>query len=281
MSSGSKAVDLLVSIDHKTATEISNEINNFNLERREEDQRITQEALTMISGDTVLSNRKSTVVFSETWHKGVIGIVASRLIESYYRPTIVLTASNGFLTGSARSVQGFDLYQALEECSDLLETFGGHMYAAGLTLKRENFETFSSRFEEVVDNHITPEQLTPRVTIDEELDFDEITDNFANILKQMEPFGPDNMAPVFLTRHVRDTGSGKVVGVNANHLKLELIQDGETGFTFPAIAFNQSHKYDLIRERKLFDICYTLEENEFRGNKSLQLNIKDIKVAEE
>ncbi len=280
MRSGTKAVDLLVSKDIKTAKEISDEINNINLERREEDQRITQEALTMISGDTVLSNRKSTVVFNENWHKGVIGIVASRLIESYYRPTIVITASNGFLTGSARSVQGFDLYRALEECSDLLETFGGHMYAAGLTLKRENFESFSSRFEEVVDKHITPDQLTPTVSIDEELDFDEITDNFANILKQMEPFGPENLAPVFLTRHVRDTGSGRVVGANANHMKLALTQDGKTEITFPAIAFNQSHQYDLIRERNLFDICYTVEENEFRGNKSLQLNIKDIKIAE-
>ncbi|MCD6200383.1 MAG: single-stranded-DNA-specific exonuclease RecJ [Bacteroidales bacterium] len=279
MKSGSKAVDLLVSEDSKDAVLISGEINNFNLERREEDQKITKEALSMISEDSMQVNRKSTVVYSKNWHKGVIGIVASRLIETYYRPTIVLTESNGFLTGSARSVEGFDLYQALEACSDLLETFGGHMYAAGLTLKKENFEAFSSRFEEIVDARITPEQMIPSIDIDDELDLDEITDKFADILNQMEPFGPGNMPPVFVTRHVRDAGTGRVVGNNGGHLKLDLTQDGKTIHPFPAIAFNQSHRYELIREGKFFDICYTITENEFRGTKTLQLNIKDIKVS--
>jgi len=280
MKSGSKAVDLLIAEDSKDAGLISGEINNFNLERREEDQKITKEALSMISEDPMQVNRKSTVVYNEEWHKGVIGIVASRLIETYYRPTIVLTESNGFLTGSARSVQGFDLYQALESCSDLLETFGGHMYAAGLTLKKENFEAFSSRFEKIVDARITREQMIPSIDIDDELDLDEITDKFADILNQMEPFGPGNMPPVFVTRNVRDAGAGKVVGNNAGHLKLDLIQDGKTTHPFPAIAFNQSHRYELIREGKFFDICYTITENELRGTKTLQLTIKDIKVSQ-
>ena len=280
MKSGSKAVDLLVSKDIKDAGVISEEINSFNVKRREEDQKITKEALSLIAEDASLINRKSTVVYREEWHKGVIGIVASRLIETYYRPTIVLTKSNGFLTGSARSVQGFDLYQALEACSDLLETFGGHMYAAGLTLKKENFETFSNRFEEIVEQRITLEQMTPTVDIDEELDLNEINDKFADVLKQMEPFGPGNLPPVFMSRRVRDTGKGRVVGNNGGHLKLEIIQDGKTSSPLPAIAFNQSYQYELIREGKLFDICYTITENEFRGVKTLQLNVKDIKVTE-
>ncbi len=280
MESGSRAVDLLVSHNRRAAESISDQINVFNRDRREVDQKITQEALTMISDDPAMVNRKTTVVFHEKWHKGVVGIVASRLIETYYRPTIVLTESNGFLTGSARSVQGFDLYQALEACGDLLETFGGHMYAAGLTLRREKLEAFSERFEEVVERNITDEQMIPTVVIDEELALDEITESFVNILKQMTPFGPGNLAPVFMSRGVRDTGNGRVVGNNGGHLKLELVQ-GDHGKAFPAIAFNMADKYELIPGSEPFDVCYTLEENEFRGRKTLQLNIKDIKGREE
>lgn len=280
MESGSRAVDLLVSDDRRAAASISDQINVFNRDRREVDQKITQEALTMISEDPAMVNRRTTVVFHEHWHKGVVGIVASRLIETYYRPTIVLTESNGFLTGSARSVQGFDLYQALEACGDLLETFGGHMYAAGLTLRREKLEAFSERFEAVVEKNITDEQMVPTVVIDEELALDEITDNFFNILKQMTPFGPGNLAPVFMSRGVRDTGNGRVVGNNGGHLKLELTQ-GSGDKVLPAIAFNMADKYELISQGNPFDICYTIEENEFRGRKTLQLNIKDIKGKEE
>jgi len=280
MESGSRAVDLLVSDNRRAAESISDQINVFNRDRREVDQKITQEALTMISEDPAMVNRRTTVVFHENWHKGVVGIVASRLIETYYRPTIVLTESNGFLTGSARSVQGFDLYQALEACGDLLETFGGHMYAAGLTLRREKLEAFSERFEAVVEKNITDEQMVPTVVIDEELALDEITDNFFNILKQMTPFGPGNLAPVFMSRGVRDTGNGRVVGNNGGHLKLELTQ-GSGDKVLPAIAFNMADKYELISQGNPFDICYTIEENEFRGRKTLQLNIKDIKGKED
>jgi single-stranded-DNA-specific exonuclease len=276
MESGSRAVDLLVSDDPRAAGGISDQINVFNSNRREVDQKITQEALTMISDDPAMVNRKTTVVFSENWHKGVVGIVASRLIETYYRPTIVLTESNGFLTGSARSVQGFDLYQALEACDDLLETFGGHMYAAGLTLRREKLEAFSQRFEEVVERNITTEQMTPTVIIDEELALDEITGSFLNILKQMTPFGPGNLPPVFMSRGVHDTGNGRVVGNNGGHLKLELVQ-GSQGKAFPTIAFNMADKYEIIAGENPFDVCYTIEENEFRGKKTLQLNVKDIR----
>ena len=277
MESGSRAVDLLVSDNRRAAESISDQINVFNRDRREVDQKITQEALTMISDDPAMVNRRTTVVFHENWHKGVVGIVASRLIETYYRPTIVLTESNGFLTGSARSVQGFDLYQALEACGDLLETFGGHMYAAGLTLRREKLEAFSERFEAVVEKNITDEQMVPTVVIDEELALDEITDNFFNILKQMTPFGPGNLAPVFMSRGVRDTGNGRVVGNNGGHLKLELTQ-GSGDKVLPAIAFNMADKYELISQGNPFDICYTIEENEFRGRKTLQLNVRDIRT---
>ncbi len=280
MESGSRAVDLLVSSNKRAAEGISDQINVFNRDRREVDQKITQEALAMISDDPAMVNRKTTVVFDEKWHKGVVGIVASRLIETYYRPTIVLTESNGFLTGSARSVQGFDLYQALEACGDLLETFGGHMYAAGLTLRREKLEAFSERFEKIVEKNITEEQMIPTVMIDEELALDEITEKFVSILKQMTPFGPGNLAPVFMSRGVRDTGNGRVVGNNGGHLKLELVQ-GDHGRAFPAIAFNMADKYDLVSGGQLFDVCYTLEENEFRGRKTLQLNVKDIRGREE
>ena len=278
MESGSRAVDLLVSDNRRAAESISDQINVFNRDRREVDQKITQEALTMISDDPAMVNRRTTVVFHENWHKGVVGIVASRLIETYYRPTIVLTESNGFLTGSARSVQGFDLYQALEACGDLLETFGGHMYAAGLTLRREKLEAFSERFEAVVEKNITDEQMVPTVVIDEELALDEITDNFFNILKQMTPFGPGNLAPVFMSRGVRDTGNGRVVGNNGGHLKLELTQ-GSGDKVLPAIAFNMADKYELISQGNPFDICYTIEENEFRGRKTLQLNVRDIRTS--
>ncbi len=278
MESGSRAVELLVSHDRKDAESLSGKINVFNNDRREVDQKITQEALAMISEDPLMVNRKTTVVFNENWHKGVVGIVASRLIETYYRPTVVLTGSNGFLTGSARSVQGFDLYQALEACGDLLENFGGHMYAAGLTLRREKFEEFSRRFEEVVERTITSEQMIPTVYIDEEIRLDEITERFYNILRQMTPFGPGNLAPVFLSRGVRDTGTGRVVGSTGGHLKLELYQ-GDHGKAFPAIAFNLADKLEIVTGGDPFDVCYTIEENEYRGVKNLQLHIKDIRPS--
>ena len=278
METGSKAVDLLVSNDTLLATAISKEINNFNLERRSVDRIITTEALRMIAEDQRTVNARTTVLYNPTWKKGVIGIVASRLIETYYRPTVILTESNGFATGSARSVQGYDLYQAIESCSDLLESFGGHMFAAGLTLKKENIRPFMDRFELYVNGTITEEQLIPRMFIDTELSFSEISEDFFKTISQFQPFGPENMSPVFVSRNVFDTGLGRMVGSSGEHLKLNLCQESSGQKSFSSIAFSQADHFDYIKRGNPFDICYSLEMNEFRGNKNLQLNIRDIKT---
>jgi len=280
METGSKAVDLLVSSDARLATGISKEISNFNLERRNVDRSITTEAMRMIAEDQRTVNSRTTVLYNPTWKKGVIGIVASRLIETYYRPTVILTESNGFATGSARSVQGYDLYQAIEACSDLLESFGGHMYAAGLTLKKENIRPFMDRFEQYVNSTITEEQLVPRIFIDSELLFSEINDGFFKTMNQFQPFGPENMSPVFVSRNVFDTGSGRMVGSSGEHLKLDLCQESTGQKSFSAIAFGQADHFEYIRGGNPFDICYSLEMNEFRGNRNLQLNIRDIKTPD-
>jgi single-stranded-DNA-specific exonuclease len=280
METGSKAVELLISNDTKLATGISKEINNFNIERRSVDRTITTEAMRMISEDQRRVNAKTTVLFNPSWKKGVIGIVASRLIETYYRPTVILTESNGFATGSARSVQGYDLYQAIEACGDLLESFGGHMFAAGLTLKKENIQPFIERFEQFVNNTITEDQLLPRVFIDTELGFSEINEEFFRVMSQFQPFGPENMSPIFVSRNVFDSGTGRMVGSSGEHLKLELCQESTGTKTFPAIAFGQANQFEYIRGGNPFDICYSIEMNEFRGNKNLQLNIRDIKTPD-
>jgi single-stranded-DNA-specific exonuclease len=278
MESGRKSVDLLISSNQGEALLMGEKINNFNTDRRSVDSNIYQEALAMIRADASLKNRKSTVLFNPAWHKGVIGIVASRLMDDYYRPTIILTRSNGFATGSARSVNGFDLYQAIEECSDLLENFGGHKYAAGLTLKESNLPEFQRRFEQVVEDTILPDQLIPVVEIDTEIKLSDITPAFHKVLKQFRPFGPENMAPVFLTENVADNGEGKLVGVTGDHLKLSLIQEEDPYKVFPAIAFSQGKKFNKLKKGNSFDICFSVEENEFRGEVNLQLNIKDIKI---
>ncbi len=278
MESGKKSVDLLISEDVKSACLMAEKINVFNTTRRDVDSTITQEALTMIQMDESMKNRKSTVLFNPNWHKGVIGIVASRLMDYYYRPTVILTKSNGFATGSARSVNGFDLYQAIEECSDLLENFGGHKYAAGLTMKLNNVNSFQDRFEKVVKELIQPTQLIPVVEIDTELKLSDITDKLHRLLKQFQPFGPENMAPIFLTESVSDNGDGKPVGINAEHLKLSLVHESDPYKVFPAIAFQQGKIYPKIKEGLGFDVCYSIEENIFRGEPSIQLNIKDIKT---
>jgi len=280
METGSKAVDLLVSIDSRLATGISKEINNFNIERRSVDRIITTEAMRMIAEDQRTVNSKTTVLYNPTWKKGVIGIVASRLIETYYRPTVILTESNGFATGSARSVQGYDLYQAIESCSDLLESFGGHMFAAGLTLKKENIRPFMDRFEQYVNSTITEEQLVPRIFIDTELSFSEINEDFFRTMSQFQPFGPENMSPVFVSRNVFDTGSGRMVGSSGEHLKLDLCQESSGQKSFSAIAFSQANHFEYIKGGNPFDVCYSLEMNEFRGSRNLQLNVRDIKTPE-
>ena len=278
METGSKAVDLLVSSDTRLATGISKEINNFNIERRSIDRLITTEAMRMIAEDQRTVNSRTTVLYNPNWKKGVIGIVASRLIETYYRPTVILTESNGFATGSARSVHGYDLYQAIEACSDLLESFGGHMFAAGLTMKKENIKPFMERFELYVNSTITEDQLVPRIFIDAELSFAEINDEFFKTMSQFQPFGPENMSPVFVSRNVFDTGSGRMVGSSGEHLKLDLCQESTGQKSFPAIAFSQANHFEYIKQGNPFDICYSLEMNEFRGARNLQLNVRDIKT---
>jgi single-stranded-DNA-specific exonuclease len=233
----------------------------------------------MISEDQRSVNARTTVLFNPSWKKGVIGIVASRLIETYYRPTVILTESNGFATGSARSVQGYDLYQAIEACSDLLESFGGHMFAAGLTLKKENIKPFMERFEQFVNSTITEDQLVPRVFVDTELKFSEVNEEFFNFLSKFQPFGPENMSPVFVSRNVFDSGTGRMVGSSGEHLKLDLCEESSGQKTFPAIAFGQADHFEYIKGGNPIDICYSIEMNEFRGNKNLQLNVKDIKIA--
>ena len=270
---GNYAVELLTEMDFEVALDFAASIEKFNLERKELDKKITYEALQQIES----ANEKekfSTVVYSENWHKGVIGIVASRLIESFYRPTLVFTKSGNKLAASARSVKGFDVYEALNECSEYLEQFGGHKYAAGLTLDPKNYSAFKNKFEEVVKASIDKKLLIPEITVDLELELSEITPKFFRILQQMGPFGPQNMKPVFKTTSVRDNGYGKTVGADKSHLKLNIIY-GADQKTYNAIGFGLGNKIKSIKGD--FDIAYSLDENEWNGRTSLQLLLKDIK----
>ena len=273
---GRNAVALLVSdnVEHAKTSGIN--INTTNTERRVLDLNITQHALSMIDDSEELIQRKSTVLFHPDWHKGVIGIVASRLIEKYYRPTIVLTESNGKATGSARSVKDFDVYNAIDACSDLLEQFGGHKYAAGLTLKLENLAAFQQRFEEVVSATIKEHMLIPEIAVEAELELNEITPKFFRILKQFEPFGPENMSPVFITKGLVDKGYVRIVG--NNHLKMDLQTSQHPKESFSSIAFSQAQHFDDVLRKKTFSACYAIEENEYNGKISLQLNVKDMKM---
>lgn len=275
---GIEAVKLLISDKEDTARSWGDKINAFNDERKNLDYEITQEALAMIANDAHQAERKTTVLAKEGWHKGVIGIVASRLIENYYRPTIIMTISDGRATGSARSVEGFDLYESIDSCSDLLESFGGHKYAAGLTLKLENLQEFSQRFEKIVAEKISQEQLTPQIEIDETLNFSQITPKFFRILKQFAPFGPGNMSPVFMTENVNDCGGSRIVGKTEEHLKLELINHKTP---ISGIAFSQARHIKIIKTGEPFRVCYAITENQFRGTVSLQLMVKDIKANDE
>ena len=270
---GNYAVELLTEMNYEAALDFAASIEKFNLERKELDKKITHEALQQIES----ANEKekfSTVVYSENWHKGVIGIVASRLIESFYRPTLVFTKSGNKLAASARSVRGFDVYEALNECSEFIEQFGGHKYAAGLTLDPKNYSAFKNKFEEVVKATIDKKLLIPEITIDLELELSEITPKFFRILQQMGPFGPQNMKPVFKTTSVRDNGYGKTVGADKSHLKLSII-DGADKKTYNAIGFGLGNKIKSIKGD--FDIAYSLDENEWKGNTSIQLILKDLK----
>jgi single-stranded-DNA-specific exonuclease len=270
------SVELLITGDPEIAFELGNQINKQNTDRKTLDTQATHHALEIMHSDPKLGNRKSTVLYHPEWHKGVIGIVASRLIEAYYRPTVVLTKSEGMITGSARSIKGFDIYDAVDACGDLLEHFGGHMYAAGLSLLPENLDKFKDRFEEYVSTHLSEELAIPEIEIDAKLDLQDVKRKFFDVLKQFAPFGPGNMSPVFETDNVVDAGKAKIVG--NNHLKLEVFQRDVRSEPISSIAFGQGEEnFAYIRDGNPFNICYHIEENEWNGRKSFQLNIKDIK----
>ncbi|KAB1160714.1 single-stranded-DNA-specific exonuclease RecJ [Tenacibaculum aiptasiae] len=273
MKHGNYAVELLTEMNLDAAIEFAGAIEKFNSDRKDLDKKITQEALIQIENNNEEENFTS-VVFDESWHKGVIGIVASRLIETYYRPTLVFTKSGEKLAASARSVKGFDVYNALEQCSEFIEQFGGHKYAAGLTLLPEQYENFKTKFEEVVSKTIDKDLLTPEVSIDAEIDLSEITPKFYRIIQQMAPFGPLNMKPVFSTSSVRDNGYGKQVGADKTHLKLNIIY-GSDNKTYNAIGFNLGKKINFIQND--FDIVYTLDQNTWNNYTSLQLVLKDLR----
>ena len=276
MQSGKEAVDLLVSRDSAEAMAKAREIDGYNQDRKELDKQITEEANAILEErDVSHSKRKSIVIYNKNWHKGIIGIVASRLTELYYKPTVVLTHANGLATGSSRSVQGFDVYSAVESTRDLLETFGGHTYAVGLSLKEENIPEFTRRFEEYVRDHIRTDQLTPALDIDAYLTFADITPEFMSLLHRFNPFGPGNSKPVFCTRRVTDFGSSKLVGKAGEHIKLELIDD-TSGKVYDGIAFNAAEHFDYIHSGRPFDICYTLEESKRKGTHSVQLMVCGI-----
>ena len=281
METGRMAVDLLTATEESEAMRIAGEINEYNNARKSIGREITREALEMVQSGGSLSNGHATIVYDPSWHKGVVGIVASRLVEAFYKPTIVLTKSNGLITGSARSVHGFDLYGAIESCSDLLENFGGHIYAAGLTLKEENLKEFCERIDAYVGNTISSEMLTPVIYIDTKLNFSRITPKFFRILKQFQPFGPGNSAPVFMAENVYDNGNGRKVGAEGSHMKLELIQEEQPYRHISAIAFNKSSHFEHIKAGNPVDICYSIVENYYRGIANLQLRIKDIRDREE
>lgn len=274
MKHGNYAVTLLTETDYELAVKHATEIEQFNSDRKEADQQITHEALLQI--ETMKGQERFTsVVFQETWHKGVIGIVASRLIETYYRPTLVFTKSGDTLAASARSVPGFDVYNALEACSKHIEQFGGHKYAAGLTLKAENYEAFKQAFEDEVSKTIDEALLKPEIKIDTQIDLRDITPKFYRILKQCAPFGPGNMAPVFMTANLKDTGYGKCVGEDEKHLRITVVQPKSEKIV--AIGFNLGDKCNMITDRKPFRAVYSIDENEWQGKVSLQLKLRDIK----
>lgn len=272
---GKKAVDLLTEKDLSVALEKASQINQYNETRKDLDKSMTEEANLVVSNLEGLADRRSIVLYNEDWHKGVIGIVASRLTELYYRPAVVLTRTDDMATGSARSVSGFDVYKAVEYCRDLLENFGGHTYAAGLSMKVENVAAFTQRFEEYVSQHILPEQTSSTIQIDAEIDFRDITPKFYSDLKKFNPFGPENTKPIFCTRNVYDYGTSKVVGRDQEHIKLELV-DNKSNNVMNGIAFGQSSHVRFIKTRRSFDICYSIEENTHKRGE-VQLQIEDIK----
>lgn len=275
--SGNRAVDLLVSDERFSANGIASDINIFNDRRKKLDHDITEEAIAHITHSEIEPSRKTTVLFNPKWHKGVIGIVASRLTESFYRPTIVLTESNGMATGSARSVEGFDLYYAISQCSELLENYGGHKYAAGLTLKIENIEPFKKKFEQIVEETINEDMLTPQINIDAKIKLSDITPELYNMLQKFAPFGPNNTIPVFMTENVTNFIGTRRVGRNNEHLKLVVVDDTRICNDRSGIGFGMGYLYEEVNSGQYFNICYSLQENEFMGKVDIQMMLKDIK----
>ncbi len=278
MMKGEEAVELLLAKDSVVARKMSENINQYNEERRELDKKITDEANAIINEFNDIDHQKAVIVYNPKWHKGIIGIVASRLTEKYYRPAVVLTKSSDLITGSARSVTGFDIYKAIEGCRDLLESFGGHTYAVGFSLKEENLEAFKQRFFQLAAEHIIPEQMIPQLDIDAILDLKEITPKFLSDLKKMSPFGPNNQKPIFCTYGVQDYGTSKLVGRDQEHIKLEIIDSKSASVPIHGIAFGMSQYNAHIKLMKPFNICYTIEESIYNGNVSFQLMIKDIQT---
>ncbi len=280
MQSGMEAVELLVTKDLADAYAKGKNIDQYNQDRKELDKRITKEANKILENrGEIDSGKKSIVIYNKDWHKGIIGIVASRLTELYYKPSVVLTLSNGLATGSSRSIQGFDVYKAVETTRDLLENFGGHAYAVGLSLKEENIPEFTARFEKYVASTIQPNQLTPQVSIDTYLSFEEITPEFLEYLHKFNPYGPGNQKPVFCTRGVCDYGTSKLVGKKLEHIKLEMVENS-SGKIINGIAFYMDKYFDYISQQKPFDICYTIEENQRSSSIQYQLLVKEIRLAE-
>ena len=279
MQNGKEAVQLLVERNYPEALELANLIDQYNDARKDLDKQMTEEAIEMAKATPGIDDHRSVVIYNEAWHKGVIGIVASRLTELYYRPAVVLTRSEGIATGSARSVSGFDVYSAVQHCADLLENFGGHTYAAGLSLKVENVEAFKQRFEEYVAEHILDEQTQPTLDIDAQLDFCDINMKFYQDLKKFSPFGPGNPKPIFFTPRVYDYGTSKVVGRGQEHIKLELV-DNKSNSIMNGIAFGQSSQARYIKTKCAFDICYSVEENTHKRGE-VQLQIEDIRPLEQ
>ena len=272
---GNEAVALLTEYNLEQAEQFASEIEGYNSDRKNLDKQITKEALLQIEENNEIE-RFSTVVYQESWHKGVIGIVASRLVENYYRPTVVFTKSGDKLAASARSVKDFDVYNALEACAEHLEQFGGHMYAAGMTLKEENYQNFKNAFEKEVKNTIHPDLLIPEISVDFELDFSDIDEKFMRILKQFEPFGPENMTPVFMSNNVVDSGYAKTLGNDSEHLKVFVKQNKSPNFN--AIGFGLGKKINIVKNKHPFEAVYVVEENEWNGNVSLQLQLRDIRA---
>jgi single-stranded-DNA-specific exonuclease len=276
MMNGKEAVDLMIENDMTSAREKSKNIDKYNEDRRELDKKITDEAIAYIDNHIDIIQQKSIVIYNETWHKGIVGIVASRLTEKYYRPAVVLTKSGEMISGSARSVPGFDVYKAIESCRDILENFGGHTYAAGLTLREENLQAFTERFNMLSFDGVEARMMLPQITVDVEISLSQITPALINGLDLFNPFGPENENPIFLTREVYDAGNSRLVGKESRHIKLEIV-DKTTDRPFPGIAFSQHNFYQRIKAGLPVDICYTIEENRHGANSFTQLIIRDIK----